>query len=137
MKQIRIEFLWGLGLVAAMLLLMLYWGEAQAGGECIDNSCNTTNNYYGNGVETSVTGGLSAGEIAELLTIGVAAGSHQFDFSTQDWQGSLTGAFYDSEDAVSFGIAKRWDAFGKVLLHGNYTQKSGEDLWVVGGTFRF
>lgn len=108
-----------------------------SGDECVDNSCNVTN-YYGSeeGV-TSLTAGLSDSEIAELLTIGVAAGSHQFDYSTQDWQGSITGAFYDSEDAVSFGLAKRWDKFGKVLMHGSYTQKSGEDLWVVGGTFRF
>ena len=125
-------------LLCLLVLQSVRYNVARAGGECINNSCNTTNNYYGNeDIETTVTGGLSDNEIAELLVIGVAAGSHQFDFSTQDWQGSLTGAFYDSEDAVSFGIAKRWDAFGKVLLHGNYTQKSGEDLWVVGGTFRF
>ena len=107
-----------------------------SGDECIDNSCNTYN-YYDSEPGTTLTAGLSDSEIAELLTIGVAAGSHQFDFSTQDWQGSVTGAFYDGEDAVSFGIGKRWDKFGKVLMHGSYTQKSGEDLWVVGGTFRF
>ncbi len=104
----------------------------------VDNS--TTNNYYGdeqNDCMTCITGGLSNSEIAELLTAGAAAGSHQFDFSTQDWQGSITGAWYDGEDAVSFGVGKRWDKFGQVLLHGNYTQNGSEDLWVFGGTFRF
>ncbi len=86
---------------------------------------------------TCITGGLSDSEVAELLTVGVAAGSHQFDFSTQDWQGSVTGSWYDDENAVSFGLAKRWDRFGQVLLHGNLTQNGSENLYVFGGTFRF
>lgn len=99
------------------------------------------NNYYDSPDpgSTSLTGGLSDNEIAQLLTIGVAAGSHQFDFSTTDWQGSITGAWYDDEDAVSFGVAKKFSEsfMPNVLLHGNYTQNGGEDLVVIGGTFRF
>lgn len=138
MKKWQKEATWTLAVIVGIIMLFLALpGEAHHIIE-IDNS--TTNNYYGDqdsDCTTCITGGLSDSEIAELLTVGVAAGSHQFDFSTQDWQGSVTGAWYDNEDAVSFGVAKRWDRLGQVLLHGSYTQHSSEDLWVVGGTFRF
>ena len=138
MKPGKKELIWAFALVVGLIMLWLAFdSEAHHQPDIIiDNS--VTNNYYAdeNG-STSITSGLSDNEIAELLTTGVAAGSHQFDFSTTDWQGSITGAWYDDQDAVSFGLARRWDKFGRVLLHGNYTQNGGEDLWVVGGTFRF
>ena len=73
------------------------------------------------------------------MSISASSGGHQFDFSTTDWQGSIVGAWYDDQDAVSFGVAKRFSEtfLPNVLLHGNYTQNGSEDLWVIGGTFRF
>lgn len=134
MKQWQKEAGWTLAAIVGILLIFFAMPAESHHIIEIDNS--TVNNYY-EGSDGGITGGLSDSEVAELLTVGAAAGSHQFDFSTQDWQGSVTGAWYDDEDAVSFGLAKRWDKLGQVLLHGNYTQNGSEDLWVIGGTFRF
>ena len=89
--------------------------------------------------DNMLTSGMNDNDLAALLTVAASAGGHQFDFSTTDWQGSITGAWYDDEDAVSFGVAKRFseDFLPNVLLHGNYTQNGSDDLWVIGGTFRF
>jgi hypothetical protein len=92
-----------------------------------------TNNYY----PMTIVEGVSDEELAEGLAGAASAGSHQFDFSYSGYQGSVTGAFIDSEDSVSFGLAKR---FKKVdaLIHGSYTRVLDNDhLWVIGTTFRF
>ena len=108
----------------------------------------TINNYYENPEpssvttveQTTITSAVSKNDLAQGLAAAFAAGGHQFDFSTTDWQGSITGAWQlsdEEENAVSFGIAKRFDRFAQVLMHTNYTE-NGSDQWlVVGGTFRF
>lgn len=134
-RQIRNELAFGVGImVALMLLFMALPAEASKPNIYIDNS--VTNNYNTPGETTSITQGLSDSEIAELLTVGVAAGSHQFDYSTLDWQGSIVGSWYDDESAVSFGVGKRFSKLD-ALFHSSYTQNGSEDLFVFGGTFRF
>lgn len=88
---------------------------------------------------TTLVEGISAEDLAAGLSMAASSGGHQFDFSTTDWQGSIVGAWYDDQDAVSFGVAKRFSEnfLPNVLLHGNYTQNGSDDLWVIGGTFRF
>jgi len=88
--------------------------------------------------QTTITTGVSDKDLAEALAGAAASGSHQFDYSTQDYQASITGSIIDSQDAVSFGLAKRWEKVD-ALFHGSYTRvlNSDEHLWIVGGTFRF
>ncbi len=86
---------------------------------------------------TNITEGVSDSDLAEGLSMSAASGAHQFDFSTTDWQGSVTGAFYENDEAISVGVGKKFEQFGAALLHLNFTQKSDKRLWVIGGTFRF
>lgn len=120
-----------LSLIVAALVLLVSAVQA--------HDINITNNIDTHSHDSMLTSGVDDDELAALLTVAASAGGHQFDFSTTDWQGSITGAWYDDEDAVSFGVAKRFseDFLPNVLLHGNYTQNGSDDLWVIGGTFRF
>ena len=141
MTKIQKEMVWTLALIVGLVMLFLAF-DSEAHHITINNDNSVTNNYYGydqNGEPMTITEGMSSSEVAELLTVAATAGSHQFDFSTTDWQGSVVGAWYDEEDAVSFGVAKRFkESFlPNVLLHGSYTQNGSEDLVVIGGTFRF
>jgi hypothetical protein len=93
----------------------------------------TVNNNFNDVTEitevSTITTGVSDKELAEGLAGAASAGSHQFDFSYSGYQGSITGAFIDSEDSF-----KKVDA----LIHGSYTRVLDNDhLWVIGTTFRF
>ena len=110
-----------------LILMVVISGSAMAGGY------HVTNNYY---ESTTITSGVSNDELAAGLSIAGASGGHQFDFATYDWQGSVVGAWYDDEDAVSFGVGKRFEKVD-ALFHGAFTQNGSEELVIVGGTFRF
>lgn len=113
----------------------------------IDNS--VTNNYYGDegDVDTNgclcVTNGMSQSDVSKGLSLAMTAGAHELDFSTQDWQLSVTYALQvdeDEEGAYSAKLGKRWDKFGNALMHVTYVPEQGQDFgnWViVGGTIRF
>ncbi|MDX1341258.1 MAG: hypothetical protein R3227_02865 [Reinekea sp.] len=67
----------------------------------------------------------------------IAAGSHQFDYSTSDWQVSVTSALQvedNGENGFSFGVAKRLTDNG--LFHFSYTPDGSDDWIQFGGTFR-
>ena len=113
-----------------------------------NNSPVVINNYYDSpepvgtqSVETmTIISGVSDADLAEGIATAMAAGGHQFDYSTQSWQGSVNAAFQvsgETENNVSFGVAKRWTQMD-ALFHMSYTPTSSSDSWVtVGGTFRF
>jgi len=84
----------------------------------------------------TITEGISDSNLSEGLAGAMAIGAHQFDYSTQDYQGSVTGAYYEGENAISLGIAKRWDKVN-ALFHASTTQINSDYAVVVGGTFRF
>ncbi|MGI9571132.1 MAG: hypothetical protein ACR2PH_15670 [Desulfobulbia bacterium] len=90
-----------------------------------------------------VSGGVSDSDLSKGLSLAMASGGHELDFSTQDWQLSVTYALQvneDDEGAGSFKVGKRWDKFADVLMHVTYTPEQGQDYgdWViVGGTIRF
>ena len=44
---------------------------------------------------------------------------------------------YDNQDAVSFGIGKRFQVIGDALWHGSYTQNGSKDAFTIGAVFRF
>jgi len=142
--------------IVAVCLLVLLSGFlmeiAQAhgghdhGGGAIDNS--VTNNYDNQGVDTngaccSVSGGMSDGDVSRALSLAMTAGAHELDYSTQDWQLSVTYALQvdsDEEGAYSAKLGKRWDELGKALMHVTFVPEQGQDFgnWVVvGGTIRF
>lgn len=86
----------------------------------------------------SITDRVSKSELAEGLTAAAAVGSHQFDYSVQAWQASITGSVIldESQDAISIGLAKRFDSMD-VLWHGAVTRTGSLDLLSFGATFRF
>lgn len=85
---------------------------------------------------TNITEGISADDLAGGIAVSAAV-NHQFDFSYSGWQGSVNGAWYEGENAVSFGAANRFDWLDGALMHGSYTQNDGKHLWTIGGTWRF
>lgn len=129
--------IWLLAIVMGALLLAAIF-DAEAHHITINNNITEVTEVtevYDNSM--TIIEGVSDDDLASALSVGAASGGHQFDFSTTDWQGSVVGAWYDDQDAVSFGVAKRWDKLGKALMHGAYTQNGDEHLVVIGGTFRF
>lgn len=112
----------------------------------IDIDVNHNDGGGTNSVDTSgclcVTNGVSDKDLGAALAMGSAAGSHQFDFSTQDNQMSITYAIQidaEEEQAYSIAYARRWDRLGQALFHISYTpeQSSNGDIVVFGGTIRF
>ena len=109
----------------------------------IDNS--TTNNYYSNADTDGcmcINNGLSDEDLSKGLSLAMTAGAHELDWSTTDWQGSITYALQvdeDEEGAYSGKIGKRFKQV-PVMFHLTYVPEQGQDYgnWVVfGGTFRF
>jgi hypothetical protein len=106
-----------------------------------------TNGVDGQSVDTNgclcATGGVSDSDLSRGLSLAMTAGAHELDYSTQDWQLSVTYAMQvdeDEEGAYSAKIGKRWDRFGKALMHVTFVPEQGQDYgnWVVmGGTIRF
>ena len=135
--MIRVKILLAdLLLIVVMVVAAAFLLATQAQAGCYKHC--TTNNYYTT-TEMTITDGASDADLAAALTVAASAGGHQFDFSTTDWQGSVVGAWYDDEDAVSFGVGKKFaeKILPNALLHATYTQNGSEQLFTVGGTFRF
>ena len=99
----------------------------------------TVNNHY-HMSETNVYQGVSESDLARGISTALA-NSHKFDYGTTSLQGSVVGAWYEDENSVSFGLAKRFgeeDAFKlDALLHGSYTENGSTRAVVIGTTFRF
>jgi len=55
--------------------------------------------------------------------LSLAAASHTFDWGTKDLQGSVGLGGYSGENALSFGIGKR---YGRTLLNGSLGVSDGE-----------
>lgn len=91
-------------------------------------------NYYPAPIENYTTYIYNA-DISKHIALALAT-SHPFDFATKQWQASVNGAFYDGENALSLGIAKRFDGID-ALLHSSYGQTSGKHALTLGGVFRF
>jgi hypothetical protein len=118
-----------------LITILIIWDPVAA-----SNNNNVTNNYYP--ASMTIIEGISDKDLAEGLAGAMAAGAHQFDFSTSDWQGSVTGSkqLSDEEEGnVSFAVGKRFkeNFMPNVLVHFTYTPIGSDDWVVVGGTFRF
>lgn len=122
-------------LVIVLTLGLIWLKASRAGGITINN--NITEVVEVRTEINTITSGLSYNDLAKGLSMAAASGGHQLDWSSYRWQGSITGAWYDETDAVSFAVGKRWDRLGDALIHFNYTQNGSENLYVIGSTFRF
>lgn len=63
---------------------------------------------------------VSDTEMAAGFAMAFASGAHELDFSTQDWQLSVTYAMQideEEEDAYSIKLGKRWDNLRKHTGH--------------------
>jgi hypothetical protein len=117
------------------------------GRDNTNNYYDITNNYYQNVIESEcserpcpgmkVTSGVSDSDISRGIALAGAV-NHQFTFDTLRMQGSVVGAVYDSEQAISFGLAKRFDSID-ALWHGSVSVPDGgsDELVNFGATFRF
>jgi hypothetical protein len=121
--------------VTILIIIFMIIDEVQASGVTVNNNFNETVEVI---ETTTITNGVSDKELAEGLAMALAAGGHQFDFATYDWQGSIVGSYEsgEEENAVSFGLGKHFKKMD-ALLHTSYTQSSGEHYVTFGGTFRF
>lgn len=132
------------------VFLMLALLESASAHDIDINSGNTINNYYVTEVTevirpespTTITYGMSDVDLAKGIATAMAAGGHQFDFSTSDWQGSIVGAWQlggDDENNASFALGKRFSEsfMPQTMLHMTYTPDGDDDWLMVGGTFRF
>lgn len=113
-----------------LLIVSVFWfSYANATGY---GNTTTTNNFY----PQTIIDGVSDSDLAKGIAT-AAAVNHPWDYSVKkDWQAGINGAFYDDENAVSFGVAKRFDKMD-ALWHGSFTQNGSESLYTVGAVFRF
>jgi hypothetical protein len=81
-----------------------------------------TYNYYNETTEinetTYINDDISKGVALALATY------HPFTYNSEKWQGSINGAAYDGESALSMGLAKKFDSID-ALFHSSYGQNNG------------
>lgn len=111
-------------------LLTIWAGLAFGGGYNQNNT--TVSNYY---ESTTITSGVSDKDLAQALALSFSM-SHPFDFATYEWQASITGAYYDEENAISFGVGKRFKKID-ALWHIEAGQNGSSEAFVGGVVFRF
>ena len=102
-------------------------------GLAFGSKYHVTKNYYTE--ETTITSGVSDKELAQALSLAYSMNFH-FDMATYDWQAGITGAVYDDENAVSFGLAKRFQKMD-ALWHIAAGQSGSNEALVGGVVFRF
>ena len=119
------------------IAMLINWDLATA-GDRIHIDIDKTINYYETPneiTETTITSGIGADELARGIATAGAV-NHAFDFATERWQGSVIGAFYEDETAVSFGLAKRFEKID-ALWHGSFTENGSAQLITFGASWRF
>jgi hypothetical protein len=110
-------------------LLLFVSFNVMAGGYHHDK----TYNYYETTETTEVN--YMDSDVSKGVALSLAT-SHQFDFATKKWQGSVNSAMYDGESALSLGAAKRFDGMD-ALLHTSYGQNNGKHAATFGISWRF
>jgi hypothetical protein len=150
MQTVRTQFIVALAIIAALLLAGLYFGAAQAHGwhdHDLDIDNSTTNNYYGNEGGNDclcISNGLSDHDYVSGLSMAMASGAHELDFSTTMHQLSLTYAMpldETDEGAYSIKYGKKFEFLPEALMHLTFNPEQGNellgDVLIIGGTIRF
>ena len=79
--------------------------------------------------EVNITEDQAAG-----VALAIALGQHQFDWSTDKWQGSASAGHYDDESAGSVALGKRFNGF---LFTGSAGRVHGENAYGVATGWRW
>ena len=98
------------------------------GGGTTNN--NTTNNYY---TAEYVTNSVV---INRSVALGLAASGLNFERDTESMQWAIAAGFYEDEDAMSFGLAKRISDT-KMLLNGSVSVTNKTKGYSFGLSGRF
>ncbi len=107
-----------------------------ASGSHDRTTINETNNYFTLVEETYINESyINDKDISKGIALAIAS-SHPFDFATKKWQASVNGGYYDGENALSLGIAKRFDG-ADALFHSSYGQNAGKQAITFGGVWRW
>jgi hypothetical protein len=87
--------------------------------------------------DTENSSPISDADLSRLVALSGAA-SHHFDWSTHRFQASTNAALYDNQQAISFGIAKRFTQID-ALWHGSISIPDGgsNELVTFGATWRW
>lgn len=117
--------------------------------DTIINDYSVVNNYY-NGdpdsntrdeidepddADTNESGGSGDTRIAQGIALSLAT-NHPFDYATNQWQGSVNASFYESESALSLGLAKRFEKMD-ALWHMTYGKNNSSSATTLGAVWRF
>jgi hypothetical protein len=117
-----------------LFMVLTIWAGLAFGSKYHNSTTNNvTNNHFTE--ETTITSGVSDKDLAEALSLAYSMNFH-FDMATYDWQAGVTGAIYDDENAVSFGLAKRFQKMD-ALWHIAAGQNGSNEALVGGVVFRF
>lgn len=102
------------------VVLLMFSTTLFAGGSHHEPATNTT-------TTTNITN-------TSGTALAIATAQHNFDFGTHSWQGSIGVGSFDSESAISFGVAKRLD---RVLVNGSFAREDNKTGVGVGVNWRF
>jgi len=120
-------------LISFIALLMWFSIDEAEAGDYRHHDDTVINNYYSETLtETSYTNDT---DIAKGVALSLAT-NHPFDFDTKKLQGSINGGYYDGQNALSLGLAKRFDKTD-ALLHTSYGQNAGKHAVTLGAVWRF
>lgn len=84
--------------------------------------------------EPTNTGNAAPSNTGNGIALSLATAQQHFDFGTHSWQGSIGAGTFDSDAAISFGVAKRLD---RVLVNGSVGFESGKTGVGIGVNWRF
>jgi hypothetical protein len=127
--------------VVFLIMILMIMDEAKAHHKHHDINIDIDTNSQPSPTSTSEPTIVTVNNTDSDISRGIAlagAVNHQFTFDTLRMQGSVVGAVFDSEQAVSFGLAKRFDSID-ALWHGSVSIPDGgsDELVNFGATFRF
>jgi hypothetical protein len=127
MKNVKKEYLWALGAVAAILLIMLYAGAANAG--CY--KCTINKHYHTTVIEENtfidIEEGVSDSELNAHFAGAIAASQINCNTSTRKNQGGIGLGYKGGANAGAVGYCK------KVGDSPNYSQTFGGTVIVMSG----
>lgn len=78
--------------------------------------------------------GVNASNLYRGVAIGIATAQHNFDFGTYELQGSVGVGSYDTAEAASFALGKR---FNRVMINGSVGAENGKLGLGAGFNWRF
>ena len=159
LSNLKKEVKFAIVILATLLMItfvIMIFSDAEASGK--HGHDITINNYYeypdpsgiqdinyldgGSINNVSVTTGVSDKDLQQGLAAALAGGSHQFDYSTTDYQASVVGVWEmssENETGYSFGFGKRFKEHKYIpdaLFHLSYTPNDDQDYVGFGATFR-